>query len=103
MVRAVLLRRRSRLRFCGMARECWVDYERPALRCPWSPLAWSHVIRHGPAYRSDAGETTVILLDRNGYFERGTHCARDGAPSNYLVHAVTVPALPRRIMLPGVV
>ena len=99
VIAAVLLPRRARLFFEGMARPGWVNYEVPCFRCPWSPARWPHVISHGPAYRSDAGESVEISLDGNGRFHRASHClANPIAPDGYYVRPFTVPGMPRRVI-----
>lgn len=98
-VAAVLLPRRAFLHMCGMARPGWVNYETPCFRCPWSPAAWPHVICHGSAFRSDAGEAVELNLDGNGCTHRGSHCvANPIAPPDYYVRPFTDPGLPRRVI-----
>lgn len=72
VIAAVLLPRRAFIHMSGMARPGWVDYGLPCFRCPWSPAAWPHVLYHGPAWRSDAGERvsfdstiTVAFIERH--------------------------------------
>ena len=97
VIAALLLPRRAFIRFAGMARRGWVDYEAPHFRCPWSPAAWPHVIRHGPVFRSDAGDAVELGLDANGCFHRGSHChANPIAPPDYYVRPFIDPGLSRR-------
>ena len=99
VVAAVLLPRRSFLFMHGMARPGWMNYETPCFRCPWSPAAWPHVIRHGPAFRSDAGESSEFDIDENGCFHRGAHCyANPIAPPDYYVRPFISPGLPCRVI-----
>ena len=99
VIAAVLLPRRAFIQFTGMTRPGWVNYELPSFRCPWSPAAWPHVIRHGPAWRSDAGEASEVQLDENGCYHRVSHCmANLIAPSGYYVRPFTMQGLQRRVI-----
>ncbi len=99
VIAAVLLPRRAIVRMAGMTHPGWVDYELPCFRCPWSPAALPHVISHGPAWRSDAGEALEIRLDENGCFHRASHCiANPIAPPGYYVRPFTMQGLQRRVI-----
>ena len=98
VIAAVLLPRRAFIHMSGMARPGWVDYGLPCFRCPWSPAAWPHVLYHGPACRSDAGEASEFRLDDNGCFHRTSHCvANQIAPSSYFVRPFEIQGLQRRV------
>ena len=98
VIAAVLLPRRAFIHMSGMARPGWVDYGLPCFRCPWSPAAWPHVLYHGPAWRSDAGEASEFRLEDNGCFHRASHCvANQIAPSSYFVRPFENQGLLRRV------
>ena len=80
VIAAPMLPRRSFLRFAGMRRRGWVNYEVPTFACPWAPPGRRCLIKHGPAYRSDAGDEFVPQLDGNGLTHKVSHCGNPDAP-----------------------
>lgn len=105
VVRAVLLPRRGLLRFAGMSRTAWTNYEVPAFLCPWSPVLTPAVLSHGPNYVSDGGERCGPQLTngRADFAHRVSHCplARIGSkqvPVSYWIAAERLPWLKRRLI-----
>ncbi len=97
---AVLLPRRSCLRFAGMRRRGWVDFEVPTLLCPWAPPGRRCLIKHGPAYRSDEGSVCELQFYGNGLIHKSSHCGNRGAPRGYFLRLIVMPDRPRRVITP---
>ncbi len=81
-------------------RRGWVDYEVPTFPCPWAPPGRRCLIKHGPAYRSDAGDEFVPQLDGNGLTHKVSHCGNPDAPRGYFLRPLAMSDLPRRVVAP---